>query len=470
MKTLFARIFLSFWLAMGFILVGTLGVVATVIWKRTAEYQSLVPAELAAIAEQRLRAGGVPGLKDWVDEMQHDHPGLDVFVVDEAGRAITAREMPEFMQRRVSGMAGAGLLKGPARRNEPAGGETLRSTPQITAANGAVYTLLFAMVSSLTPAVLGSPGVRVLQLLIAMSISGTICWYLARSVTRPVERLQASARALANGNLDARVGDEFSTRKDELSVLAHDFDVMADRLRGLLDSKERLLRDVSHELRTPLARLRLALGLARREGANLEREHDRIEREAERLDELIGDILRLARLDASQPRFTLEHEPLDFAAVVAAVVEDARLEATAQGKQITFISPGRLEIQGVEEMLHSAIENVVRNAVRFTAVGTAVEVSLMQHAGVATLTVRDHGPGVPEAELSRLFEPFYRVAQQARERDTGGYGIGLAITSRVMFGHRGQISARNAIDGGLIVTLSVPVMQASGQYKISAGR
>lgn len=461
MKSLFARIFLSFWLAMGLILAGSVSVVATFIWKRTAEYQSLVPSELAAIAEQRLDAGGLPALQEWVDEIQRAFPGLDVFVVDTSGRAITTLEMPEFMQRRVRSMASAGLLNGPAKHNEPSGQDALRSAPQITATNGTVYTLLFGMSSALTPAVLGKPGIQLLQLLIAMSISGTICWYLARTVTRPVERLQASARALANGNLDARVGDEFSTRKDELSVLAHDFDQMADRLRGLIDSKERLLRDVSHELRTPLARLRLALGLARREGANLEREHDRIEREAERLDELIGDILRLARLDASQPRFNLEHEPLDFAAVIVDVVEDARIEATAQGKQITFANPGPLEVQGVEEMLHSAVENVVRNAVRFTAPGTAVELSLKQHAGAAALTVRDHGPGVPEAELSRLFEPFYRVAQQARERDTGGYGIGLAITSRVMIGHRGQVSARNAVDGGLIVTLSVPIAAAA---------
>jgi two-component system sensor histidine kinase CpxA len=330
-----------------------------------------------------------------------------------------------------------------------------------------VYTLLFAQAPAWSRAVLGTADVQLLQLFIVLGISGSVSWYLARTMTRPVERLQASARALANGNLDARVGDEFFLRKDELSVLAHDFDQMADRLRGLIDSKERLLRDVSHELRTPLARLRLALGLARREGANLEREHDRIQREAERLDELIGDILSLARLDTSQPRFTLQHEPLDLAALIAGVVEDARIEATAQGKQITFDHPGELEIQGVEEMLHSAIENVVRNAVRFTAPGTAVELSLKQYGGTAVLTVRDHGPGVPEAELSRLFEPFYRVQQQARERDTGGYGLGLAITSRVMVGHGGDVSARNAIDGGLIITFNVPVKVDMVTYRTS---
>jgi len=466
-KSLFARIFLYFWLAMGLSLAATAGVATTYIWKRTAALQRLLPGELSVYAEQRLRAGGVAALKSWAEQMRDKYTGLDVFVVDATGRELTQHEVPDFMTRRIAYMKQDGYFIGPAKKGSTPSADPFRSAPQITAVDGAVYTVLFSQAPAWSRKLLGSPSVQLLQLFMVLTISGSVSWYLARTITRPVERLQASARALADGNLDARVGDEFSSRKDELSVLAHDFDQMADRLRGLLDSKEGLLRDVSHELRTPLARLRLALGLARREGANLEREHDRIEREAERLDELIGDILSLARLDSSQPRFTLEHEPLDLAAVVAEVVEDARIEATAQGKQITFAYPGTLEVQGVAEMLHSAIENVVRNAVRFTAAGTAVELTLMQHAGLATLTVRDHGPGVPEAELSRLFEPFYRVAQQARERDTGGYGLGLAITSRVMVGHGGEVSARNAAGGGLIVTLNVPVTAVMATYRAS---
>jgi two-component system sensor histidine kinase CpxA len=233
-KTLFTRIFLSFWLAMGLILAGSMGVAATFVWKRTAEFQRLVPSELATSAEQRLAAGGLDGLKQWAEKIQKEHPGLDVFVVDATGRQITQRFMPDFMKRRVRGMAREGFLSGPAKRGGPPGGDPLRSAPQITAPNGAVYTLFFAQAPGLSPTMLGTPDIQVLLLLIAMGISGSICWYLARSVTRPVERLQASARALADGNLDARVGDEFASRKDELAVLAHDFDQMADRLRSLI--------------------------------------------------------------------------------------------------------------------------------------------------------------------------------------------------------------------------------------------
>ncbi|MGD9842115.1 MAG: ATP-binding protein [Steroidobacteraceae bacterium] len=459
MKSLFTRIFLSFWLAMGLILVGSVGVTATFILKRSAEIQSLVPSELAAAAEARFVAGGKRELREWVEEVRSKHPGLDIVVVDAFGKAVTKRKAPDFVQRRINRMQHEGLLNGPSRLGGPNGGDPLRSTPQITAANGAVYTMFFSQVPDWSPAVLGTPAIQVMLLLLAMVVSGSICWYLARSVTRPVERLQVSARALAGGDLDARVGDEFAARKDELAVLAHDFDQMADRLRSLIDSKEVLMRDVSHELRTPLARLRLALGLARREGADLEREHDRIEREAERLDELIGEILRLASLNSSQQQ--LHRENFDYANLVADVAEDARLEARAQNKQVSFNYDGELRIDADQELLRSAIENVVRNAVRFTATNTAVEISVTTHQRMAVLTVRDHGPGVPEAELVRLFEPFYRVTQQARERDTGGYGLGLAITARVIGVHHGKVDASNAADGGLVVTLSVPLSSAS---------
>lgn len=465
MKSLFARIFLYVWLAMVLSLVATAGVATTYIWKRTSDLQRLLPGELALSAEQQLLSNGVEGLKKWAKKMQNVHPGLDVFVVDASGKELTLQEMPDFMKRRIAYMVQEGYLNKRADNGVTPGADPFHSAPQVTAANGAVYTLMFAQAPAWSREVLGTVDVQLLQSFIVLAISGWVSWYLARTITRPVKKLQVSARALANGNLDARVGDEFTTRKDELSVLAHDFDQMADRLRGLIDSKERLLRDVSHELRTPLARLRLALGLARREGANLEREHDRIEREAERLDELIGYILWVAQLDSSQPGFNVQHEWLDLAAVVGGVVEDARIEATAQGKRITLIDPGPLKIQGVEGMLHSAIENVVRNAVRFTAVGTAVEVTLQQQDRTAVLIVRDHGPGVPEAELSRLFEPFYRVQQQARERDTGGYGLGLAITWRVMVSHGGEVNARNAVDGGLIVTFSVPMDAVMTSYR-----
>lgn len=440
---------------MALIMIVSMGVASTVVWNRTIELQRTDIGQLAQDAERRLQKNGMSGLSDWAKDIRYRYPGLDVFVVDSDGKQMLGGPpLPEWLKRRVMGMYREGLLRGPARRRME-DGDPFRSAPQITATNGAVYTMLFPPVRDVKLSVLGSPFFQLTMLLLSLGISGAICWYLARSVTRPVRRLQESARALADGNLDARVGDEFASRHDELSDLAREFDQMADRLRGLIDSKEVLLRDVSHELRTPLARMRLALGLARREGADLEREHDRIEREAERLDEMIGKMLSLVRLNTAYQKPPLLD--FDYAALIAHIADDAQLEASAQGKVVQFNSPGPLIVHGNETLLRSAIENVVRNAVRYTPADTAIEVSLTQQNDQAILVVRDHGSGVPEAELSRLFEPFYRLSQQARERDTGGYGLGLAITARVIAMHQGTVQACNHPSGGLQTTLTIPL-------------
>lgn len=457
MRTLFFRIFASFLLAMVLVIAGTSIVVATFTWRASVALQSLDINELVTAAQRELNTGGQRQLVRWVRRQEIEHPGLGIFVVGPDARPLTERPMPEFLVRRIQRLIREGYFSDGGSPAPMLLGDPLRSIPQVTAANGTRYTMLFSLTPWLTRDVLGSPLVQMAMLLVVLCVSGTVCWYLARWITRPITLLQNSARALAGGDLSARVGDEFIRRRDELSVLAHDFDQMADRLRELIASKEVLLRDVSHELRTPLARLQLALGLARREGADLNREFDRIEREAERLDELIGEILRLARLNAVQA--AVDGDDFDYADLISDIVEDARMEATAQHKQVAWRPPGRLQVHGDQSLLRSAIENVLRNALRYTAPETTVELSLRREQGRALLTIRDHGPGVPQAELSRLFEPFYRVTQQARERDSGGYGLGLAITARVMQAHHGRVEATNAPDGGLQVVLILPVEQ-----------
>jgi two-component system sensor histidine kinase CpxA len=280
-----------------------------------------------------------------------------------------------------------------------------------------------------------------------------VSWWLARYVARPVTRLQASARAIAAGNLDARVGAAFGRRRDELGVLARDFDQMAERVRALIAARDVLLRDVSHELRSPLARLRVALGLARRPQADTERELDRIEREAERLDALIGEILQLSRLSSPEP--LLATTEFDLGALLEEVVADASLEGAAQGKTIATTGSSSAYVPGDPELLRSAIENVLRNAVRFTAPDTSVAVSLETRAREIVIAVQDRGPGVPAAELERIFEPFYRVAT-SRDRSSGGTGLGLAIAARVVALHAGTITAHNGADGGLTIEIRLP--------------
>jgi len=281
-----------------------------------------------------------------------------------------------------------------------------------------------------------------------------VCWWLAHYISKPLERLQSSARSLAAGNLDERVGGEFSSRRDELGVLARDFDAMADHIRTLIASREDLLRAMSHELRSPLARLRVASGLARRPQADIIKQLDRIELEAERLDTLIGQMLQLSQLRSYKP--TLPLEPIDVTTLVNEVVDDARLEASGSDKNVDWTPGENLWLNGDHDLMRSAIENVLRNAVRFTKPGTAVAVSLTREHRDALIAIEDRGPGVPAAELARIFEPFYRVAE-SRDRDSGGNGIGLAITARVVGLYKGHVSASNAASGGLRVEIRLPL-------------
>jgi signal transduction histidine kinase len=253
-----------------------------------------------------------------------------------------------------------------------------------------------------------------------------------------------------------RVSAGLDARKDEVAVLARDFDAMADQLRSTRTARTQLLRDISHELRSPLARMRVALGLARQPQGPA-RQLERLELEVERLDALIGRVLRLARLHDSD---TFTREPLDIDEVVEAVVRDANFEGAAKNCRVELTAVGRAVVQGNRDFLGSAVENVLRNAVRYSPHDAVVNVSVRAADDEVQIAVGDRGPGVPAEELERIFEPFHRVAD-SRDRASGGEGIGLAITSQVMKAHGGSASAVNRPGGGLEVTLALPARTAA---------
>jgi two-component system, OmpR family, sensor histidine kinase CpxA len=293
--------------------------------------------------------------------------------------------------------------------------------------------------------------------LIAFLVSGGICYLLTRYITGPILRLSAASRELAEGNLKARAGARMEKRRDEIGGLVKDFNRMADRIEELINSQRQLITDVSHELRSPLARLNVALDLAR------ERKGDdpafaRMEQDFERLGEMVGRILTVARLDSTS--VTPEMAPLNLSRLLSEVVADADFEARRRNCSVRFSCECDCEARANSDLLRSAFDNVVRNAVRYTAAGTAVEVHLcsVEAGGVrsALVRVRDYGPGVPEQELSQIFHPFYRLAA-ARDRQSGGAGLGLAIASRVVKLHGGKIHALNASGGGLRVDISIPL-------------
>jgi two-component system sensor histidine kinase CpxA len=293
-----------------------------------------------------------------------------------------------------------------------------------------------------------------LQLGLGLLLSGLISLALSLSLTRPLNRLERAATRLAHGHFDSRDIDSVAQRKDEIGALAKEFGSMAKRLNAALEGQQRLLRDVSHELRSPLTRLQVAIGLAsRKAGAGNEASFERMEAECERLNALIGEVLALAR-DGNSDTGSVAR-PFDLAMTLRALSTDARFEAQANGKEVTLQAPEHVMLVGNEARLASAIENAVRNAIRYTAPNTAVLLSAAVDGDWVCVKVSDAGPGLATEELEKIFIPFYRVSK-ARERETGGTGVGLAIAAQAVQWHGGRIVARNRPTGGLEIEMRLP--------------
>ncbi len=304
------------------------------------------------------------------------------------------------------------------------------------------------------------------QLPVAIVVGGLTTFVLVLLVIRPVVRLRKAARELAMGKLNARVPWPKSQARifagDEIHGLIHDFNHMAERLESLVDAQKLLLRDVSHELRSPLARLSVALELAREDTDPATAAHlDRIERETERLNQLIGQLLSLSSMEALEK--VENFEPVSLNRLIDRIVPDAEYEARQRQCSLAFKADGEFRISGNEELLYRAIENVVRNAIRYTESGSEVEINLK--AGTArgerqaVIEVSDRGPGIPANQLNAIFRPFYRV-DYARSPDTGGFGVGLAIADRAVRLHHGELSAMNRKDGGATIRITLPAIES----------
>jgi len=299
-----------------------------------------------------------------------------------------------------------------------------------------------------------------------------VCYLLAQNITLPIVRLRALTSEFSRGNFSARVTlGRILERKDEIGGLARDFTVMASRIETLMNAQQRLVGDVSHELRSPITRLRLALGLLRRKkGLDPGMSLARMEREVERLDLLIGQLLTLSRLESlnEPPRM----ETLDLAALVREVSADADFEATSMDRNVQLLECIECRVSGVPDLIRSAIENVVRNALKYTGPNTPVTIRLIRCDGgrTATTVVEDEGPGVPSEMLDHIFEPFYRV-DEARNRQTGGAGLGLAIAHRIIRLHGGSIDAANREPSGLDVRIRLPIVTGTeAQEQLPKGR
>lgn len=293
----------------------------------------------------------------------------------------------------------------------------------------------------------------VVRFAVAISVSGFICYLLTLYLTGPILRLREAAQQLAGGKLSTRAAASIERRGDELGALGRDFNTMAARVEELISRQRQLIFDMSHELRSPLARLNVALDLARGgQAGDLPFEH--MDCDLKRLNEMIGRLLTIARLDAAAT--PLPMASVDLTDLVGRIADDARFEAQKRNVVVNLAAAEQYSVHGNAELLHSAIENIVRNAIRYTAAGTSVDIALgAGDRARVLLAISDRGKGVPEADLQKIFQPFYRVAE-ARDRESGGVGLGLAIADRVIRIHGGTIRAENVLPEGLKVVIEFP--------------
>jgi two-component system, OmpR family, sensor kinase len=400
-----------------------------------------------------VRYAGISALKEWA---QRD-PGPTVYAVDDAGRDVLGRPVAPDLLARVREL-----------QHTSGAPSVIRES---LGADGRRYVLFSAGRESLArppasrgpgpgPNPGGGPGPRwgrvphaaplIATLLASLATALMLAWYVAK----PIRSLRTAFDAVAGGDLKVRVAPVIGGRKDELADLGRDFDRMANRLQASMDGQRRLLHDVSHEMRSPLARLQAATGLIRLKFGQQEPAIERIEEEIVRIDRLVGDLLKLSRLEAGELA-GLEEE-VDMQELVREVLDDANFEAHAMNREVIWDHETPGTVIGRPEMLHGAIENVVRNALKHAAQSREIHVETTIDRGHSTYTVRvlDAGPGVPENELPELFTPFFRAVDAAR---TDGYGLGLAIARRSIEAHRGTITASNRLEGGLAVTIALPM-------------
>lgn len=284
---------------------------------------------------------------------------------------------------------------------------------------------------------------------LAILLSGFLCGLLAWYLGKPLRSLKQSANALARGDLANRVDEATASRRDEMGQLAVAFNAMADAVETMVNNQQRLMGDISHELRTPLTRLQLSLALARKKGQH-STELDRIEYEALQQEALISELLTLSRvrLNATEKRLTAE-----LTETLSQVLDDAEFEAEQQGKQLHINIDDSICFEHFPKTLSRAIENLLRNAIRYAEKHVYIESQQTKHQ--VSILVKDDGPGLPEEELEAIFTPFYRP-DSSRDRESGGWGLGLAITQAAIQAHRGHIAAQNQQPHGLIVTISIP--------------
>jgi two-component system sensor histidine kinase CpxA len=460
MRGLFFKIFAIFWLAQSLIFIISTALIVRQRFPSPNTVSDALDSNLrhdATMALQDFETGGCAAFRD--NARRHEPSGATL--LDSSGQTVCATST-------APGLSSLGRQIPDRIDGRELGGHYIWLIP-IAGNNGTHYIYVWHQ-----PPSTGRTGRRwnllhfaFPQLPVAIAVGGLTTFVLVLLFSRPLVRMRKAARALAGGNLSARVeqygSGALQSHSDEFQGLVHDFNHMAERLESLVDAQKLLLRDVSHELRSPLSRLSVALELAREDATPELNQHlARIEREAEKLNQLIGQLLTLSSMEARENTSTFQ--PISLNDLCRQMLPDAEYEARQRSCTVLLNEDNDCVIRGDYELLYRAVENVVRNAIRYTDPGTQVTVRIAEVTidakRFASLEINDQGPGIPEAELAHIFRPFYRL-DYARSSGTGGFGVGLAITERAVRLHGGTVSASNRADGGTSIVFLFPTYERS---------
>lgn len=298
------------------------------------------------------------------------------------------------------------------------------------------------------------PGIFIVFML---SLSIGMCYLFARGLLKPIAQLSLASKRMATGEMGVLVGNA-SERLDEIGQLGRDFNYMSEQVESLLTSQKRLLADISHELRSPLTRLQLSIGIALQQyesdrSANMLEALERVEKESQQIENMIAQVLLVSKLDNKQPIQNIQSVSLEQ--IMTPIIEDAQFEAAQKDKELVYQAPENISFKAEPELLSSAIENILRNAIYYSSHRIQVSVSVQNKH--INWEIVDDGEGIEESHLDKIFDAFYRESS-ARDRNSGGVGLGLAIAQHAISKHQGCIEATNNPEGGLQVKISIPLV------------
>jgi two-component system, OmpR family, sensor histidine kinase CpxA len=456
MRSLSLKIFLWFWLAalmggLAFISVAWLWPSQTFIG-RAAKYFTFNLETTGRMGIDLYEQGGPSALEEFLGRIEAIS-AFRLYLLTRQGVPIRAAALPPGARDIVRRALATNTVQTQNWTTHP-----LIAQPVISA-SGQTYTVLLELPAGLAQLLMQMSHVLFFRIAAALLASGLVCFLMVRYVTSPIRKLQVAVRKFTQGDLGVRVAPWMGRRQDEIADLGRDFDTMALRIESLMHAHENLLRDVAHELRSPLTRLNVALEIARKHGnAQMSGFLDRIGVEAQQLSHLITQVLVLSRLENIEVDRHLE--PIRLESLIERVVRDANFEGQIHASSVVFHCRQNAVLTADGRLVHSAIENVVRNAMRFNPAGSQVEITQMveENKGqlMALVMISDQGPGVPPEALKDLFKPFFRVAAK-QSRPGGGAGVGLAIAYHAVNLHGGTIRAMNRPTGGLAVEIRLPI-------------